>query len=56
MADDVVITGLGIVSPIGCCEARFWDSLSEGRPGASPVDCLDTVSYTHLTLPTSDLV
>ncbi len=42
MADDVVITGLGIVSPIGCGEQRFWDSLREGRSGASPVDCLDT--------------
>jgi len=49
MADDVVITGLGIVSPIGCCEARFWDSLSEGRPGASPVDCLDTTRLSRKT-------
>lgn len=42
MAEDVVITGLGVVSPIGCSEAAFWEALSQGRSGASPVDGLDT--------------
>jgi len=42
MADDVVITGLGIVSAIGCSEQSFWASLREGRSGASPVDGFDT--------------
>ncbi|MCP4593697.1 MAG: beta-ketoacyl-[acyl-carrier-protein] synthase family protein [bacterium] len=42
MADDVVITGLGILSPIGSGERAFWDSLCAGRSGAAPVDCLDT--------------
>ena len=36
---------MGIVSPIGCGERRFWDALCKGQAGASPVDCLDT---THL--------
>jgi 3-oxoacyl-[acyl-carrier-protein] synthase II len=42
VADEVVITGLGIASPIGCTEARFWDSLCAGRSGVAPVDCVDT--------------
>jgi 3-oxoacyl-[acyl-carrier-protein] synthase II len=42
MADEVVITGIGIMSPIGCGEGAFWKSLCEGRSGAAPVDCLDT--------------
>ena len=47
MADDVVITGLGIASPIGCSEESFWDALYSGRSGASPVDCLDTTNLTR---------
>jgi len=42
MTDDVVITGMGIRSPIGCGEAAFWDSLCHGKSGAGPVDGLDT--------------
>lgn len=42
MNEDVVITGMGIVSPIGCGESAFWDALCEGRSGAVPVGCLDT--------------
>jgi 3-oxoacyl-[acyl-carrier-protein] synthase II len=44
MQDDIVITGMGIVSPIGCTEQAFWDSLRQGRSGASAVDCLDTAN------------
>lgn len=42
MTDDIVITGMGIVSPIGCGEAAFWESARTGRSGAAPIDCLDT--------------
>jgi len=42
MAEDVVISGMGIVSSIGCDEEQFWESLKTGRSGASPVDTLDT--------------
>lgn len=34
----VVITGAGIVSPIGAGVAAFWDALSDGRTGAGRVD------------------
>ena len=39
--DNVVITGMGIVSPIGCGEEAFWTSLCEGRSAAAPVDGLN---------------
>ena len=47
MADDIVITGLGIVSSIGCNEERFWESLRTGRSGASAVDVIDTTNLTR---------
>jgi 3-oxoacyl-[acyl-carrier-protein] synthase II len=39
---DVVITGVGVVSPIGIgCDA-FWDSLVAGRSGVRPITSFDT--------------
>ncbi|MCH8966055.1 MAG: beta-ketoacyl-[acyl-carrier-protein] synthase family protein [Planctomycetes bacterium] len=45
MRDDIVITGMGIVSPIGCGEQPFWDALVHGRSGAVAVDSLDTSDF-----------
>lgn len=42
MSDNVALTGMGIVSPIGCGEAAFWDSLVAGRSGAGEVTGFDT--------------
>lgn len=36
----VVITGLGIVSPLGIGVEPFWSHLAEGRSGIAPVDML----------------
>ncbi|MFH0982489.1 MAG: beta-ketoacyl-[acyl-carrier-protein] synthase family protein [Planctomycetota bacterium] len=47
MADDIVITGLGIISPIGCGEAAVWDSLCRGHSGAAPLDLLDTTELSR---------
>ncbi|MCP4246567.1 MAG: beta-ketoacyl-[acyl-carrier-protein] synthase family protein [bacterium] len=47
MSDDVVISGMGIVSPIGCGEGPFWDSLQQGRSGAGPVRGLDTAALSR---------
>jgi 3-oxoacyl-[acyl-carrier-protein] synthase II len=44
MANDVVITGMGIVSPIGIGEGAFWNALCQGRSAAAPVDGLDTTN------------
>jgi 3-oxoacyl-[acyl-carrier-protein] synthase II len=42
---DVVITGIGVVSPIGIGKLAFWTSLCEGRSGVRPVTLFDTSAY-----------
>lgn len=37
----VVITGIGIISPIGVDAASFWRSLEEGRSGIGPIQTFD---------------
>jgi 3-oxoacyl-[acyl-carrier-protein] synthase II len=41
-SDDVVVTGLGVVSPIGIGRAAFTHGLFSGRNGVGPVDFCDT--------------
>ena len=41
---DIVITGLGVVSPIGIGCGPFWDSLAAGTSGIRPVDLFDSSS------------
>ncbi|HSI88009.1 MAG TPA: beta-ketoacyl-[acyl-carrier-protein] synthase family protein [Pyrinomonadaceae bacterium] len=38
----VVITGIGIVSPIGADKSAFWESLAVGRSGIGPITKVDT--------------
>src|SRR5436305_10462089 len=38
----VVISGLGVVSPIGIGQAEFWDSLIRRRSGIRPVAAFPT--------------
>jgi len=38
---EVVITGVGVTSPIGIGRADFWNSLMDGRSGARKIDWLD---------------
>jgi 3-oxoacyl-[acyl-carrier-protein] synthase II len=38
----VVITGIGIISPIGLDAASYWRSLQEGRSGVRPIRTFDT--------------
>jgi 3-oxoacyl-[acyl-carrier-protein] synthase II len=40
--EDIVITGLGITSPIGIDEKSFWESLTAGQSGAKQVAGFDT--------------
>lgn len=42
MPDEIVITGLGVQSPVGCTVDAFWTSLCQGRSGAKPVTSFDT--------------
>jgi 3-oxoacyl-[acyl-carrier-protein] synthase II len=41
----VVVTGLGLVTPIGSGRETFWTNLLEGRSGISEVESFDTSAY-----------
>jgi 3-oxoacyl-[acyl-carrier-protein] synthase II len=41
----VVVTGIGIVSPIGIGVREFWDGMLAGRVGAGPITRFDTEGY-----------
>ncbi len=42
----VVVTGMGIVSPVGNTLAAAWDSLCNGRSGIGGITHFDTANYT----------
>ena len=42
---EVVVTGLGLVTPIGIGVEPFWDSLVGGRSGAGPITRFDAEAY-----------
>lgn len=41
----VVITGVGVVTPIGIGKEAFWDSLKNGRSGVGPLTYFDAADY-----------
>ncbi|MFQ5713549.1 MAG: beta-ketoacyl-[acyl-carrier-protein] synthase family protein [Candidatus Scalinduaceae bacterium] len=41
----IVITGVGVISPIGCNKDIFWDALTSGVSGASEVKAFDTSDF-----------
>lgn len=41
----VVVTGIGIVSPIGIGVQPFWDAMLAGRVGVRPITRFDTAGY-----------
>jgi len=41
----VVITGMGVVTPIGIGKEAFWDSLKNGRSGVGLITFFDTTDY-----------
>jgi 3-oxoacyl-[acyl-carrier-protein] synthase II len=45
MSRDVVVTGLGVVSPIGTGIAAFEAALLEGRTNVTPIDIFDATAY-----------
>jgi len=36
--DEIVISGVGIVSPLGCGTERFWNAIREGRSGVRDLE------------------
>jgi 3-oxoacyl-[acyl-carrier-protein] synthase II len=42
----VVITGLGVVTPVGNTVAEFWDGLKSGKSGITAISRFDTSKYT----------
>lgn len=45
MEKRVVVTGMGIISPIGNDKKAYWDSLSCGRSGVAPIEGFDTAPF-----------
>jgi 3-oxoacyl-[acyl-carrier-protein] synthase II len=45
MNKTVVITGIGIVSPIGTGRSNYWDALFQGKTGFRPVTLFDTSPF-----------
>ncbi|WP_431785599.1 beta-ketoacyl-ACP synthase II [Paenibacillus lactis] len=41
----VVITGMGVISPLGNDTETFWARLSRGESGVSPIDTFDTLKH-----------
>ncbi|WP_184188311.1 beta-ketoacyl-ACP synthase II [Paenibacillus sp. JGP012] len=41
----VVITGMGVISPLGNDVDAFWNALKEGKSGISPIEHLDSRLY-----------
>jgi 3-oxoacyl-[acyl-carrier-protein] synthase II len=46
MKKRVVITGIGIISPLGFGHEEFWKNLIEGKSGIAPITSIDTTNYT----------
>lgn len=41
----VVVTGLGVLSPIGCGKDSFWEALLAGASGAAEIRSIDTAGF-----------
>jgi 3-oxoacyl-[acyl-carrier-protein] synthase II len=41
----VVITGMGVITPLGHTVEEFWGNLVDGKSGISPIDTFDTTNY-----------
>ncbi|MCL4511110.1 MAG: beta-ketoacyl-ACP synthase II [Bacteroidetes bacterium] len=41
----VVVSGLGVVTPIGLTVGEFWQAMMEGKSGAGPITYFDTSRY-----------
>lgn len=44
-AKRVVITGMGVISPVGCGKDVFWDAITSGKSGVDEVKGFDTSKF-----------
>lgn len=45
MTQRVVITGMGIISPLGNNVDTFWNNLLQGKCGIGPIDRFDPAAF-----------
>lgn len=45
MTRRVVVTGMGVISPVGNDVETFWNSLLEGKSGIRPIERFDTADF-----------
>jgi 3-oxoacyl-[acyl-carrier-protein] synthase II len=45
MSKRIVVTGMGVVSPIGNNTSEFWSSLKDGKSGIDKISLFDTSAY-----------
>ncbi|GAI09400.1 unnamed protein product, partial [marine sediment metagenome] len=45
MINRVVVTGVGLVTPVGIGKEEFWQSLINGRSGIGKISYFDTSGY-----------
>jgi 3-oxoacyl-[acyl-carrier-protein] synthase II len=45
MENRIVVTGLGVISPVGNDIPAFWQSLKEGRSGIDRITCFDPTGF-----------
>ena len=53
MSTRVVVTGMGMLTPLGNDVPTTWDALCQGKSGIGQNTENHPVSYKHLTLPTT---
>ena len=41
----VVVTGIGVLTPIGNNVNEFWQAMMEGKSGAGPITKFDTTDF-----------
>jgi len=46
MKRKVVVTGIGVISPIGNTKEAFWKGLLSGKNGVGPLTCFDASKFT----------
>jgi 3-oxoacyl-[acyl-carrier-protein] synthase II len=51
MSNRVVVTGMGLITPIGNDVENFWESLHTGRSGAAPVTSFDIADFKNKVAP-----